>query len=1087
MSQATTESRAGREREPSAALPASHRWRGLIYALFFLSGLTSLIYEVIWVRRFGEVFGVTTYATSTVLAAFFTGLAVGSYVAGRVIDRGKLHPLVVYGAMEGVIGLYALLLPVLLWLVELTYPAVYAHVAGSFSLFTLFRFLASFAVLLIPTTLMGATLPVLSKLMVGREGELGVNVGRLYAINTFGAVAGSIGAGYYLVKLFGVPTTIHLAAYANFLLAVIAILMSQTAAFRGVQVRKAEERERRPRSADDRLVLGLAFTCGFTILALEVVWTRSLVLILGWTTYAFAAMLTSVLVGIAVGSALFASAADRRENRGALAAGVIVLAGGFALLGPTVVNNLPFIFVKLREWTGGAFSLLNVVQLIVCFLLVFVPTLLSGAVFPVLVRMHAQGESHVGRTVADVYAVNTFGGIFGSLLAGFVFIRLFGTSGTITLMALLLTGVGGVLALALARPWRRELRTGLSLALGAGVLLLAAFHPRFDTKLLTAGWGPFAGTTLDLSSHYATRVRYHREGVSAIVDVGDNGYGMRFMSINAQPVATTYLLDLRALQMLGHLPVLLHPDPKQVLIIGLGAGVSSGTIATYPGVEQVTVVELNEEVPGGAAEFKDWNFDVLNNPKVKIIINDGANFVKATREHYDFISADPIHPFIAGNGILYSADHWKVCRERLNEGGVIAQWIPLYQLSPTDWATIVHTFTSVFPNSSMWYSGIDVVLVGFKGDVKVDLDRMAAKMSDPRIAQDLLTMGVHSPGDVFGWFIAGPDQLQEMGAGAPINTVDRPILEYTAPRALQIDGTNSTMPALLTALDRLSLSNPGRQMSALCTRPLTRQELFAAAENQVANKWLMRAMILDTNGKPDQYLQAMEQARALRPNDQFVAQALAEAQTRQGDSLYNAGDLTGALQLYQQAFINDPSCVTAASDAVQCALERRDLPLAHVLLEEVPPAYQEEMNVLVARGLLALSERDYDAARAAFRKVEGFGQECPDMHMGLGLVALKEGAREEAYRHFDRAVEEAARPMQALYRIVSYCLFHGMQSDVHSYAADLVASATSAIAANPTDPMLYDKRALAYEILGEEELEQRDRATAASLSDWWPR
>ena len=1071
---------------------AASRWAALVYALFFLSGLTSLIYEVIWVRQFGLVFGVTTYAVSTVLAAFFAGLALGSYAAGRIIDRGRLQPLFVYGLMEGVVGVYAVLLPFLLKSVEHAYPAVYSHLGESFTLFTLFRFVVSFAVLVIPTTLMGATLPVLSKLLVDREDELGLGVGRLYAINTTGAVAGSVAAGYILIARYGVPNTLLIAACGNFLLAVAAVLMSRCSVFRAATSR-AEKEEKRPLERSDRVILALAFTCGLAILALEVVWTKSLVLILGSTTYAFATMLTAVLIGIALGSAVFAGTADAAQNRGALVAGLVFFGGLCAAAGPLIINRLPFVFLRLWDWTYGVFELLIVAQFIICFLLVFVPTFLSGAIFPILVRMHSHGVGRVGRTVADVYSVNTFGGILGSLLGGFVLVKFLGLATSMIVAALLLMAVGGLLAISLAKPWSRGRRTAVGLVMVAAVVLVAVFPPRFDTKLLFGGWGPFiggeytgrnSGSTVDTTDRNMMRMRYHREGVSASVDVFESGYGTQSISINAQPVATTYMPDMRALQMLGHLPVLLHPDPKQVLLIGLGAGVSSGIIGTYPGVEQVTVVELNDEVPGGTEQFKQWNHDVIHNPKVKIIINDGANYVKATRKKYDFISSDPIHPFIAGNGTLYSADHWEICRERLNEGGVIAQWIPLYQLSPTDWATIIHTFTSVFPNSSLWYSGIDVVLVGFKGDVKVDPDRMAAKMSDPTIARDLLTMGVRSPGDVFGWFIAGPEQLQEMGTAAPINRVDRPVLEYTAPRALSLNGVSSTMPALLTAVERLFAGNPRRELNAMCTRALTSQELFDASTNQIACQWVMRAMILDSDGMPERYLHAMEHARAVRPHDQFIAQGLSEAQGRYASVLYD-DDYRAALQLYEQAIANDPINVQVVIGGVQSALGLGDSQTARALLEAVPPSRREVFQVLIYQAIVAMGQQDYPRARRCYEAAEKHGQESPEMHIGLGVLDLRDGKRETARRHLARALGVATGSTQALYNLLTLARAHGQSAAVREYAEVMVGEATGAIAGNPTSRLFYDYRALAYDILGEQALAERDRTTASSLTGWW--
>lgn len=1090
MSQIKTDTRALEAASRSSGAGGS-RWALLVYLLFFLSGLTSLVYEVIWVREFGLVFGVTTYAVSTVLAAFFAGLACGSYVAGRIIDRTKLHPLLVYGLMEGAVGSYALALPFVLKLVEAAYPAVYSQLGESFSLFTLFRFVVSFVVLVIPTTLMGATLPVLSKLMVDQESELGLSVGRLYATNTFGAVAGTISAGYVLIAAYGVPTTILIAAVGNFVLCAVALLMSRAAAFRVSRTERAAAKP--PLERSDRIVLALAFTSGLAILALEVVWTKSLVLILGSTTYAFAAMLSSVLIGIALGSAVFAGTADLSQNRGAAVATLLVAAGLCAAAGPLVINQLPYVFLRLWDWTEGSFELLLISQFIVCFLLVFIPTFLSGASFPLLVRMHSRGLAHVGSTVADVYSINTLGGILGSLLGGFVLVKFLGLATSLVVAALFLTAVGGLLAISLAK-WGRPARIGVSLLLLAVVAGVGALPPQFNQKVLFGGWGPFAGgvyggrevgSTVDITFRSMMKTLYHREGVSASVDVLEQGDGMQLISINAQPVATTYMPDMRALQMLGHLPVLLHPDPKQVLIIGLGAGVSSGIIGAYPGVEAVTVVELNDEVPGGTAKFAEWNFDVLNNPKVKIVINDGANYVKATKKQYDFISSDPIHPFIAGNGTLYSEDHWKICRDRLKEGGVIAQWIPLYQLSPTDWATIIHTFTSVFPNSSMWYSGIDVVLIGFKGEVKIDPDRMAEKMADPRIARDLLTMGVSSPGDVFGWFIAGPKELQEMGAAAPINRVDRPVLEYTAPRALSLEGVASTMPALLTAYSRLSSGDPRAVLNGLCTRDLTSQELMNAFTNQIAQEWVMRAMVLDSEGRPEPYLRAMERAWSLRPHDQFIAQALSEAQGRYAAVCYEEGNLEEALRLYQSAVANDPVSVPVITGAIQTAMDLGDYETARSVLAAAPAKCRKVFLMLIYEALLAMHDGDYEGARRAYEAAEKGGQESPPMHIGLGVLDLREGKRESAHRHFRRALEVATNYHDALYNLVNTCSAHGMEAEARAYAQELVRSATGAIASNPTFPLFYHQRALAYRVLGENTLAERDRETAHSLSDWW--
>jgi spermidine synthase len=1071
-------------------------WALVIFTLFFLSGMTSLIYEVIWVRKFGLVFGITTYAVSTVLAAFFAGLAVGSFVAGRIIDRTRLHPLIIYGGIEGVIGLYALLLPLFLKGVEASYPFVYATAGESFALFTLFRFVVSFVLLAIPTTLMGATLPVLSKLMVDREEVLGLSVGRLYAVNTFGAVVGTFSAGFLFIPTVGVATTTLLAAMGNFLLALVALLISTSPdlAVRPAKAPEAPEAAPAPLGSTAKAILALSFTSGLAIIALEVVWTRSLVLVLGSTTYAFSTMLTAVLVGIALGSAVFAPLADRSGNRAAWVAGLLFVGGGFAVLGPAILNRLPFVFLRLYEWAYGVWGLVIAVQFAVCFLLVFVPTFLSGASFPILVRMYSRGEDSVGRTVADVYAINTLGGILGSLVAGFVLVKYVGLQPSLTVAALTLMLVGGMLALAIARPWTARRR-----GIGAAVVLVAVialtfYHPRFDTKLLFAGWGPYAGGyyvsrlggyTVDVTDRHTQRLLYHKEGVTASVDVMETAWGDRMISVNAKPVATTYVYDMRALKMLGHLPALLHPDPKDALIIGLGAGVSIGIIASYPSVEHVTTVELCEEVPGGAAHFAEWNHSVLDNDKLELVINDGANYVKATRKQYDLISCDPIHPFVAGAGTLYSREHWEKSKERLREGGILAQWLPLYHLSPYDFATIVGTFVDVFPSATLWFCGIDTVLIGAKGDLKIDLERMGVHMSSPTVMADLLSMGVHSPADVLGWYVAGRDELRDMGMGAPRNHTDFPILEFSAPKSVMLAGVASTMPALLTAVQQTSAGEVRRQMNSMSVRPLDAQTLLTAATARLAGRWLMRSQLLISYDHAQESLDAALEALGLRPNDTFLRRAVGDAQYIMGEQSLIGGDLEMAYEFFREAYLNDGENLMALTSAVRAALKIGDPILAEDMMSRASDEQRRAYQYLVSEGVLALGRLNYEAARQAFEEAAGHGQESPPLHARLGLLDLRQGHRDSAHEHFRRSLEIATYRFEALQDIVELCVAAERGSEVRPYAEELAALASAAIANNPGEPELYATRAMAYSVLGEDGLAARDRATQRSLLGWW--
>jgi spermidine synthase len=1082
---------------PASGAAARRGWAVVVYLLFFLSGMTSLIYEVVWVRKFGLVFGITTYAVSTVLAAFFAGLAIGSYVAGRIIDRTRAHPLLVYGILEGAIGVYALLLPTLLRLVEATYPAVYSQISESFSLFTLFRFVVSFVLLAIPTTLMGATLPVLSKLMVDREEVLGLNVGRLYAVNTFGAVAGTFCAGFVLLPALGIPSTTLAAAMGNFFLAAAAVLLSASP---GLAPSRRRDRPLEPATPpaplrrSERIILALAFSSGLAILALEVVWTRSLVLVLGASTYAFSTMLTAVLVGIAVGSAVFAPLADRVGNRGAVAAALLFLGGFCAALGPAIINRLPFAFLQLYDWTSGVWSLVVLTQFVVSFLLVFIPTFLSGASFPILVRMYSLGIDRVGRTVADVYAVNTLGGILGSLVGGFVLVKYFGLQPSLTIAALFLMLVGGTLAVGLAKPWPRSLRAGTAAAAAALVLLLAFVHPRFSTKLLFAGWGPFAGgyyvswmggSTVDVTDRHMQRLLYHKEGVTTSVDVLQTGWDDKIISINAKPVATTYLYDMRLLRMAGHLPVLLHPDPIEAVVIGMGAGVSSGCIAIYPTVEHLTIVEISPEVPGGTEKFAEWNYDVLNNPKVDVVFNDGANYMKATRKQFDVISSDPFHPFVSGAATLYSREHWEACKEHLREGGIIAQYLPLYHLSARDFAMIVGTFVDAFPNASMWFCGVDTVLIGSKGPLRVDLDRMGDHMSDPTVASALLDMGVHAPGDVLGWYVAGPEELQEMAIAAPRNHTDFPILEFSAPKAITLTGVASTMPAVLTAFERVSPYEIRQRLNEMCVQRLNAQTLYDAANTRQAGRWLMRGQLLYSYDFPGEYLDAVNQALALRPHDRFVRRTVADAQYMVGEQQMADGYPGEAYEYYSDSYENDPTSAMALAAAVDAALSFGDVALSEQALEQAAAEHESAFEILVYKGIVAMRRSKYEDARRAFEEAAALGQESPTMHVGIGLLELREGNQEASRERFGQALEISTYPLDTLYDIVDSCTSAGLTFEARPYAQQLASLATAAIAADPGDPSLYDYRSLAFSTMGEQSLASRDQTTSRSLKGWW--
>jgi Flp pilus assembly protein TadD len=416
---------------------------------------------------------------------------------------------------------------------------------------------------------------------------------------------------------------------------------------------------------------------------------------------------------------------------------------------------------------------------------------------------------------------------------------------------------------------------------------------------------------------------------------------------------------------------------------------------------------------------------------------------------------------------------------------MIAQYLPLYHLSAGDLATIVRTFLDVFPEATMWFCGIDTVLIGSKGPLNVDLDRMAERMADPAVLPALLDMGVAKPGDVLGWYVAGPQQLREMGGDAQRNVADFPILEFSAPKAIALPGVAATMPAVLTAFDALSSHDLRNQLNDLATRPLDSQALYDAANARRAGRWLARGQLVYSYNYVDRYLEAVSQARALRPGDRFIQRSLADAQYSVGEQQMNDGYPRDAFSYYYDSYLNDGTSAAAVVRAVEAALDVGDSSLADQTLKLASPEHEDVFGVLVCKGLVSLRFADYDLARTALEQAAALDQESPTMHVCLGYLDLRDGRRDSANVHFERALRVSTNPVETAYDIVDRCAGGGFTSDARPYAERLVALASGAIAADPGRDYLYGYRSLAYSTLGEDQLAARDLATKRSLSGWW--
>jgi len=726
------------------------------------------------------LFGDTVLAVSTVLASFMAGLALGSYVIGRHIDRrARILPL--YAALEAGIGVSAIVLPPALEALTPVYVWLHRHLHDSFWLFSAVRFLLAFSLLCVPTALMGATLPVLSRYMVRNTATLGWSVGALYALNTGGAVVGCFAAGFVLLGHYGLTRTVWIGAALNLAIALIVWMGHRwaLAETRAPETPPALQDREVPEPGVQEWMVRRVLACfalaGFAALSYEVIWTRALTFFIGNSIYAFSAMLTTFLCGLALGSLLCARWTDRQPSKLAWLGSLQVAIGVYGLLSIAILGRL---FYGLDAWWEGFTNAYWGTPLWLTFVKTFVvilpPTLCMGATFPLVSKIVARGPAVVGRGVGTVYSVNTLGAIAGSVISGFVAIPLVGLHGSLALTSLLSVAIGAVLLTtgAVSRV-RQALTYALVLALFAAVMI----------SVPTLRFADIAGEPEREVLHYA-------EDAAGVVKVATDTYGRKLLSINGWSVAGTATpnLDVALVndypeiqKLLAHLPMLLHPNPRRALVIGFGAGGTVWSLSRYAALEQIDVVEFVPNVIRAARFFPEVNHGVLADPRVRVTIDDGRNFLLVTERAYDVVSVDTLDPKHAGNGNLYTREFYELSRRALAPDGIFVQWLPYHQVDNVSLKMIARTFQAVYPHATLWLNRFKgyALLVGTREPLLIDLGRLEASFAAPAIRRDLDEVHVANAWQLLESFTMRPETLRRFTAGSTrLNSYDHPQVEF---------------------------------------------------------------------------------------------------------------------------------------------------------------------------------------------------------------------------------------------------------------------------------------------------------------------
>ncbi len=902
-----------------------------------------MVYEVLWTRRLSLTFGHTVLAVSTVLTVFMTGLALGSFLAGRWSDRkrqelvksqdqrGGSYFLSIYGKLEIFIGVWAVLSLLLLNGVESLYLNAARNGAGGSTLYFLV-FAGSFLVLLPPTTAMGATLPAFTQLLVATREDVGQWLSRIYGWNTLGACCGAAMGGFFLLPQLGLKFSVVGAALGNLALGTAAIVGSSK--LESAIEESAPESGEAETGTSGGWLLPVAFgLSGFAAMVYQLGWTRGLILSIGSSTYSFAIILTAFLASLGLGSLIYKMGMGERTPQVWHLAVLQFMIALSSLLATHLIGRLPALMVKAIPALNHEFFKILLFDFGLAFGLMFLPTLAMGLTFPLVTHLYTDELSSLGKRLGEAYAANTCGAILGSFLAGFVLVPQLGAQQAILGAVVLNLVVGLILVLSdKAASSPKTLGVALSLVGVVAVVLC----PRWDPSELSAGAGIYAN-----SDNFLFRPAYYKDGVSATVTVGFNGPHSPYLKVNGKTDASLGIQDMAHQILTGLLPAALHPGPKRVALVGLGSGVTAATLVALDSVEVVRCAELEPAIVEVQSYFNPYTNNVVEDPKLDLEVNDGRTFILGAPGKFDLIVSQPSNPWIAGIGNLYTEDFYQACLERLEEDGLMCQWFQLYSVSSYDLELVLTTFFKVFPEGMVFQIGPgDVFLVGAAKPVKFDPQRLDALWNEPDVAYWLQLIGLLEPEYIFGTYVASRTQVMESMNSQiqALNTDDRPLLEFQAPRSLYLkDSTVAAFPQSFPdvvpaefqddgeavmggILGRIQLGRYAglqeRIQDALGkgfeTAPLAAAVLSQRGGDLAAAEGLLRALPLEKASQPSVQLLLGDLRKKAQQWDVAVAHyenalqnpppgASYLALVHMGESLAQSGDLAGAVAAFEEA------------------------------------------------------------------------------------------------------------------------------------------------------------------------------------------
>jgi spermidine synthase len=1041
----------------------------LMLACFFISGTTGLVYEVLWTRMIVEIIGSSPFSVTIVLTVFMAGLGFGSYIAAKTIDRIKRPENIIrlYGFLELGIGLYCLVLPLLLSLFKPIYSILYNRLFAHFFTYNLFTFVGCAVLLIIPVTFMGATLPALSRFFVTTLSKVGTHVGRLYGLNTIGAAAGSLLCGFWLINLLGVWGVLALAIALNAGIGIVCIIISIKQAgkiavpeelerpLKTAKVSKPSKEKFHSPSVDSvyvRSALIIFAISGFCSMAYEVLWTKLLGLLVGPTTYSFTIVLVTFISGLALGSLFFGWLGDRTKNAITLLLSTQIAAALAALLFSQVIGNSQIFFARLIYIFQDNFARLYFMQGTILFGFMFMTTFCLGAAFPLVGKIFTRSLENTGKSIGYAYAINSIGAVLGSFCAGFILIPFLGKENSIRLVVGIQLAAAFLIWAIIARKQNASMvrRAFIAVPVFIGITLMFYFprwdhvmlsmgkYHRFDRpEILKMGWMQSLFSWEDLFPDLKSeKLLFYGDGIGGFTTVlestglmGDVNYNL----CNSGKPDASSTRDMDTQTLLAHFPLLFHAAPKDVLVIGLGSGITAGEILHYP-VNRLDIVEINEQVVHASDYFIPWNNHVLTDPRTNLIVQDGRAHLELSEQRYDLITSEPSNPWMAGIAALYTKDFFDLVTAKLKPNGIFVQWIPAYQMDWESFTLIGRTFASAFPKSLMVCTNparpSSFLFIGIHGDQGLDPEIAARNLA---YAEDSKNITLRNSRLFYNLIVS--DDLKYLFGKGPINTDNRPLLEYYAPKSMHKTdatiirkigaGIDLSLSKNLSAMIRENQANVDRQIdyaeyflsfrgadSTALQYPVNLAEATAPQKerySQILENFCSNNLVSDFSRIIDPELQA----RCFTVQYESVLKRLPGAKNKAplyahlGNICLQNHQPEKAVEYYEQEVALTPGDKAAYNNLgiAYDSCEQYDK-----AIEQFSTALRIDPNYAQAHGNLGVSlaskGRDgLDDAITHYRAALQIDPENADTHNNLGSALMAQGKLNEAVVHLMKALQ----------------------------------------------------------------------------------